>query len=414
MDSRQPAVKYILRRIRRGISIRVHDQRLQTRLQVGSALALSAGLLVTVIVIAGALNSLGARFSDLLFGPPTPGLVDQDRLVQIVLVFLVSLLAGATLPHFRSLSAAGLTIIYFLFYLIYAFGKFNDGILVQPLYPALALLLTFAAVITFRYFAEERRRTFVGWLFRRSVAPDDVDRVLEHYDKDALALRGVRRAATILHVDLREFSNLADGLKPEAAIDFMNQYTALIHGIVFRHAGTVVKNAGNGILAVWNLPLEDVHHARGAVRAAMEIKREAAKLRAKLPKPNGQDAPVKINLGFGIATGEAVAGHIGASTRAEYILMGSVVTIAERLAMKPDRGVYIDRATLEQIGDEFQMREANPVRLRRKTDPMSVWEVFEPKELGADPATLSGEETAPRVEVRESSQEIGKMEQAHL
>src|SRR5574341_22470 len=406
MDSRQPAVKYLLRRIQRSISTRVHNQRLQTRLQVGSALALSAGLLVTMIIISGALNSLEARFSDLLFGPYPPSLVDQDRLVQIVLVFLVSLLAGATLPHFRSLSAAGLTIIYFLFYVMYAFGKFSAGILVQPLYHTLALFLTFATVITFRYFAEERRRAFIGWLFRRSVAPDAVDRVLDHYDNDALSFHGVRREATVLHVDLRELSNLADGLRPEAAIDFMNQSTALIHGIIFRHAGTVVRNAGSGILAVWNLPLEDIQHARGAVRAAVEIQRELAKLHAKLPKPTGpENASVKIKPGLGIATGKAVAGHIGASTRAEYTIMGSIVTVAERLAMKPDRGVYIDLATLEQIGDEFQTREANPVRLRRKTDPMNVWEVYAPQEL---------EDTVPRVEVMESGQEIGEMHQAHL
>ncbi len=415
MDSKQPARKSILRRIQHGISTRVHNRRLQTRLQVGSALALSAGLLVTVIIISGVLDSLNARFSDLLFGPRVPGLADQDRLVQIVLVFLVALLAGATLPHVRSLSAVGLTIIYFLFNLVYAFGKYNEGILIEPLYPTLALCLTFAAVITFRYFAEERRRAFVGRLFRRSVAPDAVDRVLDHYDNDARALHGVRREATVLHVDLREFSNRADGLRPEAAIDFMNQYAALIYGIIFLHAGTVVRNAGNGILAIWNLPLEDVHHARSAVRAAMEIKHEMAKFHAKPPKFNGQDdAPGKIKLGLGIATGQVVAGHIGASTRAEYAILGSVVTIAERLAMKPDRGVYIDLATLEQIGDEFQTREANPVRLRRKTDPLSVWEVFEPE---------VSEETAPLVEIRsqtprppagESDQEIGKIEQAHL
>ncbi len=73
-------------------------------------------------------------------------------------------------------------------------------------------------------------------------------------------------------------------------------------------------------------------------------------------------------------------------THKEYTVIGEVVTIAERLAMKPDRGVFIDSTTREKISGEFELKEVNPIRLRRKTDPMSVWEITE--QFGVQPAEI--------------------------
>lgn len=304
-----------------------------------------------------------------------PVLVEQDRLTQIVMIFLMALLAGATLPHFRLLSAAALTIIYFLAYLVYAFQKFNDGIIVQPLYPALALFLTFACTMGFRHFTEERPRASIGRLFRRYVTPEAVAQVLQAFDHGALTLGGARREVSVLYVDLRELGKLAESLAPEATVDLLNQYVTLVAAIIFRHAGSVVKQMGNAILAVWNLPLDQIDHARGAVRAAVEIKQEIAQLRKKQPKE------LTLDVGMGIATGSVVAGRIGASGFVEYSIIGEVVTIAERLAMRRDGTVFLDAATHAQSGDEFETREVNPLRLRRKSDPLNVWEVCEPMEL---------------------------------
>ncbi|MEW5719459.1 MAG: CHASE2 domain-containing protein, partial [Chloroflexota bacterium] len=120
--------------------------------------------------------------------------VQQNRLTEIVMVFLLAILAGATLPHFRLPTAFALTIIYFLLYLGYAFQMFNDGVLVQPLYPIVALFLAFLGAMTFRYFSQERRRESITRLFRRYVAPESVDRVTTDFDEGVLPLGGARRA----------------------------------------------------------------------------------------------------------------------------------------------------------------------------------------------------------------------------
>ena len=376
-------MNHTLERIRFETSRRVHDPRIQSRLEFGSALALGVGLLASASIFSGLFDIPRSVLTTYLYPSPSSALsnhwlTEQDHLTQIIVIFLVALLAGATLPHVRWLTAIGLTLLYFVMYLSYSFRAFDEGTLVQPLYPVLALLLTSAGTMLFRYFFDERPREFLGRMFRRYVAPEAVDQVLTTLEDGLLPLGGVRREVSILYVDLRELGVLAESLTPEETVKLLNRYVTLIVGAIFRRAGTLAMHAGDMIIAVWNLPLDQPEHALHAVHTAQEIRREVAEIREKQPKETS------IQVGVGIGTGSVVAGHIGASARAEYIILGEAVVMAERMAMKPDRGIFIDAATRELIAHEFETREVNPVRLRRRTDPVSVWEVVEPMELEAE------------------------------
>ena len=302
-------------------------------------------------------------------------LIQQDRLTEIVMVFLLAILAGATLPHFRLLSAFALAIIYFLLYLGYAFAMFNNGILVQPLYPTVALFIAFVGSSTFRYFSQERRRASIMRLFRRYVAPEAVDQVTSDFEDAALPLGGVRREVSVLCVDLRDLTHLAASLTPGGLFHLLNQYVALIVAIIFQHNGTVTKHTGEEIMAAWNLLLDQADHAREALHAALEIKREIGAFNQKQPKE------LAIKVGIGITTGDVIAGPIGSAAHADYTILGEIVSIAERLAVKPERNIFIDAATFAWIGDEFQTRQVKSIKLRRETDPCQVWHVFLPTEL---------------------------------
>lgn len=299
-------------------------------------------------------------------------LSEQDGLAQITMILLMALLAGATLPHFRFLSAAGLTILYFLAYLVYAFGKFDGGIIVQPLYPTLALVVTFGLTMTYRYLAEDRQRERVERLFRRSAPASVVEQVLTVFDVGKLRLSGVRREVTLLHVDLHYFSTLTDVLSPEELMEVLDLYTSRIVQRVFQHAGLVVKQTGESLVAAWNLPLNQSDPARRAVLAAMEIRAELAKLTSERFKH------LHIEIAMGISTGDAVAGSVGASSRHEYNIVGEVVAIAERLAANSDRTILIDATTCERVGGEFETREAKPMRVRGRTDPVPAWQLLLP------------------------------------
>lgn len=316
-------------------------------------------------------------------------LAPQDRLVEIVMIFLLAILAGATLPHFRLLSAFALTIIYFLLYLGYAFAQFNRGVLVQPLYPLIALVLVFIGAMTFRYFSQERRRAMLTRLFRRYVAPETVEQIARDFDQGTAPLGGVRRTVSVLCLDLRDLTRAAEDISPADVFARLNEYVTLIVNIVFRYEGTITRQTGEEVMAAWNLLLEQPDHARVALRAAIAIRQELAAYREE------HTPETSLRVGIGITTGTVLAGRLGSAAHAEYTIVGEIVSVAERLAVKPERGVFIDAATHAHIGDEFQTREIKPIKLRRRTDPHHIWQIILPADARAD--SESAEELAPEI-----------------
>ena len=362
----------ILDRARAKLVRFVRDRQLYVRLQIGSSLALGVGLIVSAVLFANILAPYEERLAFILFSQPNPTWLALDLPTEVLVIFLVALMVGATVPHIPTFPATALTILYSAMDLSFAYQKLSDGIVTRPLYPLLALFFTLIFTRLYRYFSVERRRIFISRLFRHAVPPESVDRVTTVFDQGALPLHGTRRKVTVMYVDLRDLRLLTESLDSEQVIELLNRFVGHIVSCVFKHEGFVTKQAGDTTLAAWNLVFDQPDHALRAAHAAMEIKREA---RAIL-KNHVTDA--EIEIGIGVATGYVVAGRLATARPAEFAIIGEVVTLAERMAMKTDRGVFVDPVTRDFISSEFDTKEVNPIRLRRKTDPQIVWEIIEP------------------------------------
>ncbi len=379
MDHTETGLAAFFTRLRFRIARRVRDPRLQTRLQYGAALGLGVGLIVSVAFLTSLLEPLNSVLSFFLFRPyPPPDhpvLVEQDHLTQVYMIFLMALLVGGTVPHVRFLPGAGLTILYFVAYLQNAYLHFSQGVIVQPLYSALALILTFLCTSVARYLHEGRHRLYLMGLFKRYVSAERVEQVVESFDQNAPPLVGTCREVSVVCVDVRDFNVMIGAVKPESLMRTLNEYNRLVTAAVFQHAGSIIEQSGKSIIAIWNLPLEQKEHAHLAVSAAVQIRKELRQVASRFPKEQA------VWAGIGVATGEVVAGHIGGPNRPEYTLIGDVVWLAERLAMKPDHSIYMDEATFWKVNGEFETRQVNPVQLRRKTDPARAWQVCEEMQL---------------------------------
>ncbi len=297
-------------------------------------------------------------------------LTEENLTLQIASVLVIALLSGATLTQFRWWYSLGVMLAYFAAYLFFAFVQFDNGVIPRPLDIVLALLLTYVLAMLYRYFSEERTRAFIGRIFLGSIAPESMNEVLALYDRGAFSLQGGRRDVTVLCASLRGLSSLSEALAPQAVLELLNKYAAYILEIVFRHGGSIHSQVGNTIFAMWNLPLDQPDHARRAANAAFEIQRHAAKRSLDV----SQEQMVELDLG--IATGAAVAGHLSASTRAQYSVIGDVVNLAERLSILASQNqVYVDTPTRDQVGDTYESRPVHSLRLRGKKDPVQVWQL---------------------------------------
>lgn len=316
--------------------------------------------------------NLEADLANMLLTNPPQTLQTQSALGQLGLILALALFAGFTLPHVRLLYGVALTLVYLAVFLLYAFDTFNRGLIIQIFYPGLALVITSASIIAFRYFSEERRRQFLTLFFRRYVPAEIVGRVIDAIDRGELPLTGTRRMVTVLYADLRGFASISEEIKAEVVLQTVNRYMELALQAITRQGGTVSKPMGDALIAVWNAPLDQKNHCERGLEAAVEIRRNFLLYQKK------DETQEKFSVGIGLATGWAVMGNINALGKEEYTLVGDTVNVAARIsAFANNNQILADTLTTQKPPNDIVVRELSPVRVRGRKEPLPVWEVRE-------------------------------------
>lgn len=136
-----------------------------------------------------------------------------------------------------------------------------------------------------------------------------------------------RQEATVMFVDLRNFSAYCEGRSPEESATVLHIFYTTVDRIVSQHGGVVEQMVGDGLMAVWNGSSPCPDHAQKAVGAAEEIWREGV---AQLPKVASRQTP-PLDLGIGIESGDIMIGSFGPAQRRVHSVLGETVTIASRL-----------------------------------------------------------------------------------
>ena len=152
---------------------------------------------------------------------------------------------------------------------------------------------------------------------------------------------------TVMFMDIREFTRLADAREPRAVATLQNTVFDVLIRIVLRHGGIINQLLGDGLMATFGAPVARQGHAADAVRAGLEMLAAVATL-----VDEGTIPPIRV--GIGLHSGEVVAGNIGNELRKQYSLAGSTVIVAarmERLNKTYDSRMLISDAVVRRLGD---------------------------------------------------------------
>lgn len=182
------------------------------------------------------------------------------------------------------------------------------------------------------------------------------------------ALEPMAAEATVLFVDLAGFTAMVEQMPAPAVVALLNDYFSVVTEILERHRGVITQFQGDAVLAVFNVPVADAEHARHAVQAAIAI-RGAVEARTF----SGRTLRVRI----GIATGEVVAGSVGASGRLTFTVHGDAVNLAARLEqMNKEFGtsLLIAETTAARLAEQPLERLAT-CEVRGKAKPVTVYTV---------------------------------------
>ncbi len=270
--------------------------------------------------------------------------------------------SGAIMAAAASVAAIG------VFWLFSSNAYSASGLLIDPVYPSIAVVALYLAGSLANYLAAERDRARIRSAFGHYVAPAVVEELAR--DQSKLKLGGEMREVTLMFADVRGFSKLSEGMDAEELIRFVNALFTPLTDDILHNRGTIDKFMGDAVMAFWNAPLTDADHAANACRAALAMLESLDKLNES--RGPGADP---IRIGIGINTGEAVVGNVGSPQRFDYSVLGDAVNIASRLeeATKTYGVDVIAGERTVSLVRGFAFKELGSATLRGKDRPERIY-----------------------------------------
>jgi class 3 adenylate cyclase/HAMP domain-containing protein len=248
---------------------------------------------------------------------------------------------------------------------------------------------------------EERVEKQLGEIERirkleRFLAPQVAQLIASSDGHDAL-LDSHRREVTVVFCDLRGFTAFTETTEPEEAMNVLREYHAALGDLIFRYEGTLDRYAGDGVMVLFNAPIQFSDHTARAVKMAVEMRDTIGGLTERW-----RNRGHSLGFGVGIALGYATLGQIGFEHRLEYAAIGSVTNLASRLCDEAKAGqIVVSRRVFGMVERCVDAAPLDDLHLKGFNHPVLAMEILRWRAEAEGPAeaekTVEGAETAADV-----------------
>jgi len=266
---------------------------------------------------------------------------------------------------------------------------FEEGIMINTLFPFLALLLTKIVLTIVNLFFEQKQKKLIKSKFAAKVSPAVMEDLIKSGNSDIMI--GHEREITVMFSDVRNFTNISESMpSAKVLIEFLNEYMNPMAEIITKHGGTIDKFIGDAIMAYWNAPLDIEDHPNKAVTATLEQLHACIPLNERIKKDPRFTNTVKmaermgvepIEIGLGLNTGVAVVGEMGSKGRSDYTAIGDPVNLGARLeslCKYYNSKCNISNFTKERLDESrYIFRFLDLVTVKGKTEPIEIWQVHD-------------------------------------
>jgi CHASE2 domain-containing sensor protein/class 3 adenylate cyclase len=252
--------------------------------------------------------------------------------------------------------------------------------------PALAAIAVGSFTLAYQMQSARQQQQIVMKLLGQQTSPEIALALWNSRDRllQSGMLAGQTLTVTILFIDIRNFSGISEHHPPEVMMGWLNEYMSSMTQAVHQHQGIVNKFMGDGLMAVFGVPVprlaiaEIAEDARQTVACAVEM---GDRLQVLNQDWQQRGLPV-VQMRAGIFTGTVMAGSLGGKNRLEYAVIGDSVNIAARLeSCQKDQQtdlcrILIARETLDHLQERFQVQSWGPLQLRGRQSLVEVFQVL--------------------------------------
>lgn len=252
--------------------------------------------------------------------------------------------------------------------------------------PAIAIFLSMGTVITYRAQQAHQQQKMVMKLLGQNTSPEIANALWQSRNHllESGKLPGQRLVATMLFTDIKGFSRISEKMAAEELLLWLNEYLAAMTEEIQRHQGIINKFTGDGLLAVFGVPMPRLEErevdqdAHRAVSCALAMRERLQELNKGWKTIGLHDVQMRV----GIFTGPVVVGSLGGRDRMEYGVIGNSVNIASRLeSCAKDRQIdscriLIAEETLQHIQGAFEVESWGMMELHGKDQHIHVYRVI--------------------------------------
>ncbi len=201
--------------------------------------------------------------------------------------------------------------------------------------------------------------------------PPQVAQLIASSDGHDALLNSHRREVTVVFCDLRGFTAFTEATEPEEAMNVLREYHAALGELIFKYEGTLDRYAGDGVMVLFNAPIQFEDHTRRAVKMAVEMRDQIGSLTEKW-----RNRGHSLGFGVGIALGYATLGQVGFEHRLEYAAIGSVTNLASRLCAEAKAGqIVVSRRTYGMVEPWVDAVPLDDLQLKGFNHPVLAVEI---------------------------------------
>src|SRR4051794_3295233 len=203
---------------------------------------------------------------------------------------------------------------------------------------------------------------------RQFLAPQ-VAELVEHSDQRLLDEQ--RREVGVIFGDLRGFTAFSARAEPDIILAVLRQYYEAIGAVTARHAATLIRFAGDGVMVLVNAPVTCENPACRGVLLAIDMQTAVQSL-AGAWSAGG----CAVGFGVGIAMGPATVGTLGYHGRLDYTAIGNVVNLASRLcSFADDAQILVDPVVAEHVQDSIALASIGARHIKGYDHALEVFAV---------------------------------------
>lgn len=176
--------------------------------------------------------------------------------------------------------------------------------------------------------------------------------------------------ATVVFVDICNFTSISETETADKVVKLLNRYFDVMVKEILAQNGYIDKFMGDAVMAVF----KGDYHLDRAIEACLALQKQIKNF------PIQSDLlDFSPQLSIGINSGEMISGNIGSANlrRLDYTVIGDTVNTSQRLQSAAKEGqILINETSYLKVKESFICNKVGEVKLKNKTEPMTVFEVL--------------------------------------